>query len=376
MNVFKLPAALLMAGFLAACASKGEEAPKLDYQTENRKVVNLEVPPDLDNPAQGNAYSLPAGGAVRASDVARNRQAAANRPGTPVLAEVKNITIQREGSQRWLNIANKNPAEVWPLLHAFWQEQGFVIAREEPGIGLMETDWAENRAKLPQDGLRRLFERVGLGGVYSTGERDKFTIRLERNSKGGTDVFFTHRGMKETYADRNKDTTMWQPSARDTDLEAALLGRFMQYLGADEQQIEQALKQQQTTAARSGDLASLQNGQLTLRGDQARNWRRVGLALDRIGLSVTGENTQRQAYLVQVAPSEGEAVRTEKPGFFGRLFGRSSKPAEPQARPEFVVVVQPQGNNASQLLLANKDGSPYQGRDAQTWLSRLYNELR
>ena len=113
-----------------------------------------------------------------------------------------------------------------------------------------------------------------------------------------------------------------------------------------------------------------------MRGDQARNWRRVGLALDRIGLSVTAQNTQRQAYLVQVAPAEGEAVRTEQPGFFGRLFGRSSKPAEPQARPEFVVAVQPRGNNASQLVLSNKDGSPYQGADAQTWLSRLYNELR
>ena len=375
MNAFKLPAALLMASLVADCSTKNE-TPKLDYQTENRKVVSLEVPPDLDNPSQGNVYNLPAGGSVRASDVARNRQAAANKAGSPVLAEVKNITMHREGGERWLNIANKTPAEVWPLLHAFWQEQGFVIAREEPGIGLMETDWAENRAKLPQDGLRRLFERVGLGGVYSTGERDKFTIRLERNSKGGTDVFFTHRGMKETYADRNKDTTMWQPSPRDTALEAALLGRFMQYLGADEQQIEQALKQQQSTAPHSGDLASLENGRLILRGDQARNWRRVGLALDRIGLSVTGQDTQRQAYLVQVAPAEGEAVRTEKPGFFGRLFGRSSKPAEPQARPEFVVAVQPQGNNASQLVLANKDGSPYQGADAQTWLSRLYNELR
>lgn len=375
MNAYKLPATLLMAGLLAACAAKGE-APQLDYQTENRKVVSLEVPPDLDNPSQGNVYNLPAGGAVRASDIARNRQAVASQAGSPVLAEVKNISIQRESGERWLNIGNKTPAEVWPLLHAFWQEQGFVIAREEPGIGLMETDWAENRAKLPQDGLRRLFERVGLGGVYSTGERDKFTIRLERSSKGGTDVFFSHRGMKETYADRNKDTTMWQPAPRDTGLEAAFLGRFMQYLGADEQQIERALSQRQANTARAGDLASLQNGQLVLRGDQARNWRRVGLALDRIGLSVTGENPQRNAYLVQVAPTEGVATRTEQPGFFGRLFGRGSKPAEPQVLPEFVVVVQPQANNTSRLLLANKDGSPYQGSDAQTWLGRLYNELR
>ena len=92
MNVFKLPTALLMASLVAGCATK-TEAPKLDYQTENRKVVSLEVPPDLDNPSQGNVYNLPTGGSVRASDVARSQQAAATKAGSPVLAEVKNITL-------------------------------------------------------------------------------------------------------------------------------------------------------------------------------------------------------------------------------------------------------------------------------------------
>ncbi|MDO4693523.1 MAG: outer membrane protein assembly factor BamC [Eikenella sp.] len=373
MKSLKLPFVLLLSGTLTACASDGEQ-PKLDYQTNNQRVVSLDVPPDLTNPNQGDRYALPAGsGAVRASDLARARQASAANADSPVLAEVRNIRIQREGGERWLNVGNKTPAQIWPLLHAFWQEQGFVIAREEPGIGLMETDWAENRAKLPQDGLRRLFDRIGLGSVYSTGERDKFTIRLERNSKGGTDIFFSHRGMKETYADRNKDTTMWQPAPRDADLEAAFLGRFMQYLGADEQQIERELSRR--SAAQAGELATLQGNQVLVRGEQSRNWRRVSLALDRIGLNITGENPQRHAYLVQVAPAEGEAVRNEQPGFFARLFG-SRRPAEPEKLPEFVVVVEPQANNTSRIFLSNKDGSAYQGNDAQTWLRRLYQELR
>ena len=372
MKSMKLPALLLLAGTLSACASSGEQ-PKLDYQTDSGRVVSLDVPPGLTDPNQGDRYALPTGsGAVRASDLNRARQAAASNANSPVLAEVANMKIHREGSERWLSVDNRAPAQVWPLLHAFWQQQGFVIAREEPGIGLMETDWAENRAKLPQDGLRRLFERIGLASVYSTGERDKFTIRLERNSKGGTDVFFSHRAMKETYTDRTKDNTMWQPAPRDATLEAAFLGRFMQCLGADEQQIERELSQR--GSANSGELAALQGNQVVIRGEQSRNWRRVSLALDRIGLNVTAENPQRHAYLVQVAPAEGEAVRTEKPGFFARLFG--SKPAEPEQLPEFVVVVTPQANNTSVLTLANKDGSAYQGSDAQTWLSRLYQELR
>ena len=182
------------------------------------------------------------------------------------------MRLERDGSVRWLNIAHKQPAEVWPLLRNFWQEQGFVISREEPAIGLMETDWAENRAKLPQDGLRSLFEKVGLGGVYSTGERDKFTVRLERNSQGGTDVFIVHRGMIEVYTNKQEDTTMWQPRANDPNLEAAFLARFMQYLGADEQQIARELTRQK---AAGNDLAKREGDTVVVSGAQERNWRRI-----------------------------------------------------------------------------------------------------
>ena len=176
-------AALLLIG-LTACTGSTTEQPKLDYQSQSNRSVKLEVPPDLNNPDQGNLYRLPAGsGAVRASDLEKRRTPAVQQAAdSEVLKTVKGVRLERDGSQRWLVVDGKSPAEIWSLLKAFWQENGFDIKSEEPAIGQMETEWAENRAKIPQDGLRRLFDTVGLGGIYSTGERDKFIIRIAFSS--------------------------------------------------------------------------------------------------------------------------------------------------------------------------------------------------
>lgn len=361
---------------LAAC-SGNKEQPKLDYQTQNRKVVSLEVPPDLTNPDQGNLYQIPAGtGAVRASDLNRNK--AVQQPASQaVLQGVKGVHLERDGSQRWLVVEGKEPAEIWPLLKVFWQENGFDIKSEEPAIGQMETEWAENRAKIPQDGLRRLFEKVGLGGVYSTSERDKFIIRIERGRNGTTDIFFAHKGLKEVYGDKNKDTTMWQPRPNDPNLEAAFLARFMQYLGVDARQAENALGKSVTPVRNAGELAKIEGNSVLLSGDHNRNWRRTALALDRIGLTVLGQNAQSNAFLVQPAPQEGEAVANQKPGIFKRIFGKGKKSntAANTAQPELIVLAEPTANG-TRLRLLNKDGTAYQGRDASNWLSRLHTELR
>ncbi|MBF1286869.1 outer membrane protein assembly factor BamC [Neisseria sicca] len=360
---------------MTACSGNKKDLPKLDYQTQTRKIVKLEVPPDLNNPDQGNLYQVPAGsGAVRASDLSRRTSATQQAANSEVLKSVKGVRLERDGNQRWVEVQGKSPAEIWSLLKAFWQENGFDIKSEEPGIGQMETEWAENRAKIPQDGLRRLLDKVGMGGVYSTSERDKFIIRIEQGRNGTTDIFFAHKGMKEVYADKKKDTTMWQPAANDPNLEAAFLARFMQYLGVDQQQAENALTQ--SVAKRSGsELARIDGNTLLVSGDYGRNWRRTALALDRIGLNVLGQSIERHAFLVQQAPTESEAVSTKKPGFFGRMLGKGKKAEKPAAYPEIIVFVEPV-NGGSRISLLNKDGSAYKGSDASTLLSRLHTELR
>ncbi len=129
---------------MTACSGSKKEQPKLDYQSQSHRLVKLEVPPDLNNPDQGNLYQLPAGsGAVRASDFNKRRTQAVQQPANAeVLKSVKGVRLERDGNQRWLVVDGKSPREIWPLLKVFWQENGFDIKSEEPAIGQMETEWA------------------------------------------------------------------------------------------------------------------------------------------------------------------------------------------------------------------------------------------
>lgn len=377
MNAIKPVALALTALAVAACSSQGE-TPKLDYQSENKRIVSLEIPPDLNDPRNGDLYTLPAG-VTAAPDATR---ATAQNSQNRVLADVKNAHIERRGTQRWLVIEDKKAEEIWPLLRAFWQEAGFTIYSEEPRAGLMETDWAENRAKLPNQGLRRLFDAVGIGGIYTTSERDKFNIRMERNAQGGVDIFFTHRGLEEVYDSKTKDTTVWQPRANDPNLEAAFLARFMQYIGVDDAAVQQQLKAKADDAAGT-DFAKRESSSVLVYGQAERNINRIASALDRTGLTVQQFVSERGMFVVRPAPAASDAVRQAaaqeaKQGWWGRLFGGGSDEeaaATPAQAPQMFVFLE-QTDNGQRIHLLDQFGKPYTGENQQRWLDSLYRELR
>lgn len=354
---------------VGACASNKQDA--LDYHTPgvNKDKHSLEVPPDLTGISQPDRYTIPVGsGAVRASQL--EGQSPTIGGSSAVLPKVENMHIERDGSLRWLRIDDKSPQEVWPLLRAFWQEGGFVIANENPQTGFMETQWAENRANIPTDIVRRLFDTIGLGGVYSSGLRDKFIARVERVGENGTAVTFSHRGMKEIMMGKDKDTSRWEPRPTDSNLEAQLLARFMLRLGAD----EAAVKQQMSHTGSDGLLAQLHENTLLLNGNHERNIHRLRLALDRIGLTVENFDNTRNMFLVQPADIESEAVSKQKPGMFSRLFGAEEK--KPQPKPKLLVKISPNDNNSDSVTLYQANGQPYQGRDANSILQQLLAQLR
>src|SRR5690606_8292183 len=103
---------------------------------------------------------------------------------------------------------------------------GFTVDSESPQTGIIETDWAENHAKLPLDFIRRSIGRA-FDSLYSTGERDKFRTRLEPTPQGGTAVYVTHRGMIEVYTSTGEERRIWQPRPNDPELEAEFLRRLM-----------------------------------------------------------------------------------------------------------------------------------------------------
>lgn len=202
---------------LSSCSTVNSllEADRIDYKSETSQTPGqrLEIPPDLTQLQRDNRYTIPETGTVTASDYNQQRQEA--RPTTAVGSsggvvapnEATDIRIEKHGSQRWL-VVNRSPETLWPQIRDFWQDNGFLINIDSPDTGIMETDWAENRAKLPQDFIRKTIGKV-FDALYSTGERDKFRTRLERNADGTTDIYISHRGAQEEIVGVNKDTTMW-----------------------------------------------------------------------------------------------------------------------------------------------------------------------
>ena len=333
----------------------------------------------MNDPRNGDLYSLPKGTTANPNALKETK----SQGGKKVLNQVKDAHIERQGNQRWLVVKNKSAAEMWPLLRAFWQEAGFTIYSEEPQAGLMETEWAENRAKLPNQGLRKLFDKVGMGGVYTTSERDKFLIRMERNSHtGDLDIFFTHKGLEEVFDSKKEESTIWQPRANDPNLEAAFLSRFMQYLGVDE-----AVATQQTAVradqAQGTEFAKLEQDSVIVYGAAERNVNRIAAALDRVGLTVQQFVSERGMFIVRPAPTQSEelaqaAADNRKAGLLSRWFkGKKDKqPVAASNQPAQLLVGLVQEPNGQRVVLLDQTGKPLNDARANKWIRDLYNELK
>ncbi|MBV8046110.1 MAG: outer membrane protein assembly factor BamC [Paludibacterium sp.] len=377
------PAAILLAtGLIAGCSTSEPLSQKANFESvvpAKAADAGLEVPPDLTAPQTQDKYSLPGASSASASQMAKESASApAVTPAAnngDVAVNVDQVKMMRAGSQRWLDVGNKTPTQLWPMLKAFWQDSGFTIKTEEPNIGIMETDWAENRAKLPNDGLRALLDKVGLGGVYSTSERDMFRIRLEKGENGGTEVYFSHRGLEEVYTDKDKTQTIWQPRPVDPELEAEMLGRFMMRLGMSEEQAKTVLKQTIVpTATQANPIA---NGTLTIGDTFDRTWRRVGLALDRIGLVVDDRDRSQGIYYVKPAKADLDQ-KQESGGFWSSLaFWRSSTPqatAIDDSGLQIRVKETTPGNTA--VSITDKQGRILSDGAAKSALQKLQSELQ
>jgi outer membrane protein assembly factor BamC len=348
----------------------------IDYKSAGR-LPPLEVPPDLTAPARDSRFALPeAPQSATLSGYQQERKEQGRQGASGVLPQVDSIRIERTGSERWL-VVQEPPEKVWPVVRDFWQERGFLIKQESPEAGVMETDWAENRANLPQDFIRGLLGRVA-EQVYSTAERDKFRTRLERTTDGkGTEVYISHRGMREVYTDSaqrgNEGQTRWESRDPDPGLEAEFLRRLMVRLGTQEERakLAAAAGPQPTRAEikKSSDGAQL----LQVNEPFDRAWRRVGLALDRVGFTVEDRDRQNGLYFVRYADPEGDMQRKDaERGLLARLFGSS----DPKVKPEQYRVQVRQEKDASLVHILNKDGGAESSSTAQRILALLHEQLK
>ena len=363
--------------FSAGCSSVGDllQGDKINYKSEGRAGPSLDVPPDLTQLTRDTRYVVP-GTTVTANTYQTGQASQALAQAVPVAATtVGDVRIERAGNQRWL-VVNRPADKLWSPVRDFWLESGFLLSLDQENLGIMETDYAENRAKIPQDFIRSTIGKV-FDGLYSTGERDKFRTRLERNAAGGTEIYISHRGMIETVNTRNGASgksaesggdTIWQPRPADPELEAEFLRRLMVKLGVTQEQSKVLIA---TSASMPTSRLGNVNGTPVVQMDEDfdRAWRRVGLALDRTGFTVEDRDRAQGTYFVRYVAPTGD---TKEPGFLSKLFSGAA-PAVPPLK--YRITVKSQGN-ASTVSVLNAQGAPEASANAQRIVQVIADDLK
>ncbi|WP_291090278.1 outer membrane protein assembly factor BamC [Hydrogenophaga sp.] len=336
---------------------------KIDYKSAQRGST-LDVPPDLTQLNRDSRYNVP-GTTVTASGYQAALPAQATAA-TTAMAKVGDVRIERAGNQRWL-VIDRPADKLWSPVRDFWQENGFLLDIDQETLGIMETDWAENRAKLPQDFIRSTIGKV-FENLYSTGERDRFRTRLERTANGGTEVYISHRGMVEVYSTKEKDQTVWQPRPADVELETEFLRRLMVKLGVTEAQSQAVTASAPVQTA--AKVVMVNNSPVVQFEDNFdRAWRRVGLSLDRTGFTVEDRDRTKGIYFVRYVEP---VTNAKEPGFFGKLFGGSKKEA---ATERYQVVVR-SADTATTVSVLGAQGQPDGSANAQRITQLLANDLK
>jgi len=374
-NITRTLALTAMAFSLAACTTVFE-SDKVDYKA-TKKAAPLDIPPDLTQLQKDNRYAVPDGrGVATASGFQQQRDAGGNVAGAASVPAASSgdavgavstdaVRIERAGNERWL-VVKQTPEQLWPQLQQFWTDAGFTLDMESPQTGVMETNWNENRAKIPQDILRRTIGRV-FDSAYSTGERDKYRTRLERRADGGTEIYISHRGAEEVLVGPQKETTTWTVRPNDPGLEAEFLSRLVAKLnGVKVKDATVAVANAPQEAAH----AKLDGSKVVVDEGFDRAWRRVGLALDRVGFTVEDRDRVQGIYFVRYV--DPDAVKKE--GFFSKLFGNEDKNKEAQ-RYRVLVSTVPSATT-SDVTVQTNDGKPETTATGSKILNLLVGELK
>ncbi|MEO8536676.1 MAG: outer membrane protein assembly factor BamC [Betaproteobacteria bacterium] len=366
---------ILLASLLGGCETIGI-APigkRIDYKSASAGPT-LELPPDLTSPQFDDRYSVTSASELAAKNATRPAQ-------TELLPVAGDARVGRAGSERWL-IVKATPDQAWSTVRKFWLDNGFVIATEQPALGVMETDWAENRAEIPQDVVRKYIGKYA-DIFYSTYKRDKFRTRIERGVESGTvEIYVSHRGMEQmptTKIDNAQPAGFaWAVMPPNPNLEAEMLSRLMVRFGTPEAQAVAAASPAAIAAApvharleKGGDGLS----RLVVDDPFDRAWRRVGLALDRTGFTVVDRDRSNGTYFVRFADPDADMARKDREkGFLSKVlnFWKTDEKEKPEQYRIRVVETAPQ----STVSVLDPSGAPDRTQASDRILALLRDQLK
>ena len=377
--------ALIVPG-LVACGSFNVDDvlpdKRVEYKRERQAEVNLEIPPDLTSDRINDRMAVPdnlGGVSTSYSEYVTDRRLRGADGGRPravsgsVLPPIDDIEVLRDGDVRWLRL-DAPVEEVWQRVIDFWQENGILMAEQDPTVGIMRTSWLENRANISRDFITDSIRRV-FDGLYEAGTRDQYRIRLERTRQDGTEIYLTHFGMEEQViqgTDGTVERTVWTPRERDPELEVEMLRRLMNYLGAvDERARVQLAARGQQPAARSELINTRAGTELRIEEQFSRSWRLIGLALDRVGFAV--EDRDRSAGIYYVRYNDPAKEDADKGWLSSLAFWRSDADIDKVNRYQVKVLGEP---DMTVVSVGNEQGEPDNSPTALRILTLLSEQIR
>jgi outer membrane protein assembly factor BamC len=369
LNVAALSGLILVSG-CAQMRSVLEGDNSVDYKS----VVMtdpLSIPPDMTQAASDPRYRAPAGGTTTFNQFQQAGQQAAAKGATAaqsaVLPTRSDMRVLRDGDLRWLSI--DMPADkVFSLAADFWSENGFTLDVTDPKAGLLVTNWAENRAKIPESWIRQLLGSV-LQGLWDSGTRDKFRTRIER-AGNRTEVYISHQHMDEIATGSDGTDIRWVRGKEDPGLNAAMLARMMVFMGED---VDGARKKMAQSVAnpQSPKVVTPATDQsvLIISENFDRAWRRVGVALDSGGFAVDDRDRSAGDYYVRYVDSD-TGIKREDPNFLSRLFGAK----DPGKAPTYRIHLDSRGNQ-TEVTVLNEKGVRDESATAKRLLAVLADKI-
>ena len=356
------------------------ESDKLDYRSA-KKAAPLDVPPDLTQLQKDNRYAVPDGRGIATASGQQQARAGAGATVAAASGEVIGaadtaaVKVERNGNQRWL-VVKQTPEQLWPQLKQFWNDSGFTVNTESAATGVMETNWAENRSKIPQDIIRSTIGKV-FDSAYSTGERDKYRTRLERGADGSTEIYISHRGAEEVLSGPQKEIIQWTVRPNDPGLEAQFLAKLVARLtgAADVKAAAPMVANAPVQQAHAKLVAGTNAASSYVEVDEGfdRAWRRVGLALDRVGFTVEDRDRVNGVYFVRYVDPDAAGST----GFLKKLFTFGAAADKEKEAQRFRIAVKADaGGNASQVAVQTNDGKAEATGAGVKILKLLSDELK
>lgn len=363
--------ALMALALLAGCSDVNQllgNEESVDYKS-TRRGDPLSIPPDLTQANNDPRYKAPASGTATYSQFQQQglQQQASAGQNTNVLPERADMRVERDGDLRWL-VIERPPEQLFPKVVDFWTDTGFTVSVNNPQAGIIETDWAENRAKIPESWLRQVLGSV-LETAWDSGEREKFRTRVERVN-GHTEIYITHNQMLEKRVGSDGGQVQWTHGKEDPGLNAAMLARLMVYLGTDVDAARKLVAQAEAAPqAPKGQSGRAEGAMLVVDESFDRAWRRVGVALDSGGFAVDDRDRSAGEYFVRYVDTDTGA-QNEQPGFFSRLFSSDKKAQAPQYRIRLTG-----SGTQTQVTVLDANGQRDSSATAQRMLSVLKDKM-